>query len=145
MQRLDGGVHLHAADDLCAAGAPVHQVHVAAATRHGEDVARRIEGTLLQALLRVLLFRRRVGGREGRAPEASRGACGCARLEVESVEERTRPCEEDGSAVRVEGCVRKREGWDVHGLDVRVGVSVDLVMVSELCPCKCKKRRRDVR
>ena len=132
MQRLDGGVHLHAADDLRAAGAPVHQVHVAAATCHGEDVARRVERTLLQALFRV--FRRVVSGRrcEGRAPEASRGACGRARLQVESVVEGTRPCEEDGSAVWVEGCVRKRKCGDVHGLNVRVGMAVDLIMVSEL-------------
>lgn len=109
-------------------------MHVPAAARDGEHVARRAERARLEAEVRLL---RRVGGGEG-APEAARRARGLPGLQVEGVVEGTRAGEEDGGAAWVEDGGREREGGDVNGLDVRVCVAVDLRKLSHF------ERRVDV-
>jgi len=61
-----------------------------------------------------------------RAPEAPWRAGASAGLEVKGVVEGAVACEEDGGAGRVEEGCGGGEGGYMHGLEVGVGVAIDL-------------------
>ena len=63
---------------------------------------------------------------EGGSPEAPRGPMGCSGLEIVRVVEGSGPGEEDGCTGWVENGVGERECGDVEGLEMGVGMAVDL-------------------
>jgi hypothetical protein len=120
---LHARVGLHVADDLACAGSPVDEVHISTAAGDGEDISAAVERAHVHA---EVCRRRVVAICKRRAPQPARRPRCCPRLQIVCVIEWAVACEKDGGAGGMELRVGDRQRGDVKGLQMRVGVSVDL-------------------
>jgi len=115
-------VGLHVADDLAGTGAPVDEVHVSTAAGDGEDISAAVERAHVHAEVR----RRVVAICKRRAPQPARRPRCSPRLQIVCVIERAVAGEKDGGTGGMELRVGDGQRGDVKGLQMRVGVSVNL-------------------